>query len=68
MAANSPPAPQRLYVSAPTDIDLRPLLAGLKRRGVEPYVLSDVAPLGAEIMQSLWLAIQRADQVLVCPR
>lgn len=28
-------------------------------------MLSDVAPLGAEILQSLRLAIQRADQVLV---
>jgi hypothetical protein len=65
MAANRAPAAQRLYVSAPADLDLRPLLDGLKRRGVEPYVLSDVAPLGAEILQSLRLAIQRADQVLV---
>jgi hypothetical protein len=55
----------RLYVSAPNDLDLRPLLAGLKRRGAEPYVLSDVAPLGAEILQSLRVAIERADPVLV---
>jgi hypothetical protein len=65
MAANRAPAAPLLYVSAPSDLDLRPLLDGLKRRGAEPYVLSDVAPLGAEIMQSLQLAIQRADQVLV---
>jgi hypothetical protein len=56
---------RRLYVSAPGDLDLRPLLDGLKRRGTDPYVLSDVAPLGADIVQSLRLAIGRADQVLV---
>ncbi len=65
MAANRAPAVLRLYVSAPSDLDLRPLLDGLKRRGAEPYVLSDVAPLGAEILQSLQLAIQGADQVLI---
>jgi len=64
MADKAPGVP-RLYVSAPNDIDLRPLLDGLKRRGTEPYVLSDVAPLGAEILQSLRLAIERADRVLV---
>lgn len=55
----------RLYVSAPSDLDLRPLLDGLKRRGAEPYVLSDVAPLGADIAESLRLAISQADRVLV---
>jgi hypothetical protein len=55
----------RLYVTAPSDLDLRPLLDGLKRRGAEPYVLSDVAHLGADIAQSLTLAISRADRVLV---
>ena len=58
MAAARISAALRLYVSAPSDLDLRPLLDGLKRRGAEPYVLSDVAPLGAEILQSLRLAIQ----------
>jgi hypothetical protein len=55
----------RLYVSAAGDLDLRPLLDGLKRRGTDPYVLSDVAPLGADIVQSLRLAIESADRVLV---
>jgi hypothetical protein len=55
----------RLYISAPSDLDLRPLLDGLKRRGAEPYVLSDVAPLGTEILHSLRSAIQGADRVLV---
>lgn len=55
----------RLYVSAPSDLDLRPLLDGLKRRGAEPYVLSDVAPLGADIAEGLRLAIDQADRVLV---
>jgi hypothetical protein len=56
---------QRLYVSAPSDHDLLPLLDGLKLRGADPYVLSDVAPLGADIAQSLRFAISRADRVLV---
>jgi len=33
--------PSRLYVSGPSDLELRPLLDGLKRRGADPYVLSD---------------------------
>jgi hypothetical protein len=65
MTATKVPAALRLYVSAPSDLDLRPLLDGLKRRGAEPYLLSDVAPLGADIVHSLRLAIQRADLVLV---
>jgi hypothetical protein len=63
--ANTASEVPRLYVSAPSDLDLRPLLDGLKRRGAEPYVLSDVAPLGADIAQSLRFAISRADRVLV---
>ena len=63
--ANTAPEAPRLYVSAPSDLDLRPLLDGLKRRGADPYVLSDVAPLGADIAQSLRFAISRADRVLV---
>jgi hypothetical protein len=57
--------PPRLYVSGPSDLELRPLLDGLKRRGADPYVLSDVAPLGADIVQSLRVAIARADRVLI---
>jgi hypothetical protein len=64
MASTAQEAP-RLYVSAPSDLDLRPLLDGLKRRGTQPYVLSDVALLGGEILESLRLAIQRADRVLI---
>jgi hypothetical protein len=63
--ADRAPAVSRLYVSAPADLDLRPLLDGLKRRGTEPYVLSDVAPLGTDITHSLRVAISRADRVLV---
>jgi hypothetical protein len=65
MTNTRPETPRRLYVSAPSDLDLRPLLEGLKRRGTDPYVLSDVAPLGADIVQSLRLAIESADRVLV---
>ena len=46
-------------------MNLRQLIAELRRRGVSPYVLSDVAPLGASIMQSLQQAIDTADFVLV---
>jgi hypothetical protein len=59
------PAVPRLYVSASGDVDLRPLLEGLKRRGTDPYVLSDVAPLGADIVQGLLVAIRNADRVLI---
>ena len=64
MAYRASKAP-RLYVSARSDLDLRPLLEGLKQHGAEPYVLSDVAPLGADIAQRLRLAIDQADRVLV---
>jgi hypothetical protein len=46
-------------------MDLGPLLAGLQRHGGTPYVLSDVAPLGANILQSVHQAIATADRVLV---
>jgi nucleoside 2-deoxyribosyltransferase len=46
-------------------MDLGPLLAGLQRRGGTPYVLSDVAPLGANILQSVQQAVAAADRVLV---
>jgi hypothetical protein len=63
--ANATQEAARLYVSAPSDLDLRPLLDGLKRRGTQPYVLSDVVPLGSDILESLRLAIRRADRILV---
>jgi hypothetical protein len=65
MAVNRAAAGLRLYVSAPGDVDLRPLLDGLRRRGAQPYVLSDVAPPGAAVLDSLRLAIQAAGRVLV---
>jgi hypothetical protein len=55
----------RWFISAPAGMDLGPLLAGLQRRGGTPYVLSDVAPLGANILQSVQQAIATADRVLV---
>lgn len=55
----------RWFISAPAGMNLRQLIAELRRRGVSPYVLSDVAPLGASIMQSLRQAIDTADFVLV---
>lgn len=56
---------ERWFVSAPAGVDVRPLLAALERRGVAPYVLSDEAPLGAQIVQSIQQAIATADHVLV---
>ena len=58
-------APPRLFVSAPAGADLRPLLDGLRRRGGQPFVLTDVAALGGDILHSLRTAIGRADQVIV---
>jgi hypothetical protein len=55
----------RWFISAPAGMNLRQLMTELRRRGVSPYVLSDVAPLGASIMQSLQQAIDAADFVLV---
>ena len=46
-------------------MELGPLLSGLERRGGAPYVLSDVAPLGADILQSVQRAIEMADRVIV---
>lgn len=65
MAGNGPAAGPQLYVCAPGDVGLGPLLDGLRRRGVQPYLLSDVAPLGGEVLDSLRLAILGADRVLV---
>lgn len=65
-AAAGAPAGSRWFISAPAGMDLGPLLAGLRRRpGTESYVLSDVAPLGANIQQSVLQAIKTADHVLV---
>lgn len=55
----------RVFISAPGNLDLRPLLDELRRRGNEPYVLSDVAALGTSLLQSVQQAIEDADQVLV---
>jgi hypothetical protein len=46
-------------------MDIRRLIDELRRRGATPYVLSDVAPLGASILQSVQQAITAADYVLV---
>lgn len=60
-----PSSKSRWFVSAPAEIEIGPLLARLQQRGAEPYVLSDVAPLGANILQSIQHAISAADRVLV---
>jgi hypothetical protein len=63
-ASEGAPGP-RWFISAPVGMDLGSLLAGLQRRGGTPYVLSDVAPLGANILQSVQQAVAAADRVLV---
>jgi hypothetical protein len=63
--ADSAPSRPRMFIFAPAGTDLRPLLTGLEGRGASPYVLSDVAPLGADILQSLQQAIASADTVIV---
>ncbi|HZM80337.1 MAG TPA: leucine-rich repeat domain-containing protein [Candidatus Limnocylindrales bacterium] len=55
----------RWFVSAGSNVDLSPLMSDLQRRGADPYVLSDVAELGSDVLQSLRQAIARADQVLL---
>jgi hypothetical protein len=54
-----------LQDSIASDLELPLLLEGLKQRGIDPYVFSDIAPVGADIMEDLWLAVERADRVLV---
>jgi class 3 adenylate cyclase len=55
----------RWLVSAPAGTDLRPLVAGLRERGILPYVMSDVARLGENIVQALQDAVLVADRVIV---
>jgi hypothetical protein len=55
----------RWFISAGTDVDLSGLISDLRRRGAEPYVLSDVAELGADVLQSVSQAIVGADYVLL---
>lgn len=53
------------FISAPVGVDLGPLIARLRERGARPYVLSDVAPPGADLLYSVQDAISAADRVLV---
>lgn len=55
----------RWFVSAPARTDVRRLLARLQRRGIEPFVLSDVALLGVDLRTSIEAAISAADRVLI---
>jgi nucleoside 2-deoxyribosyltransferase len=56
---------RRVFVSAPAETDVSPLIEALERRSAQPYVLSDVALLGANILDNLQEAIRRADLVVV---
>jgi hypothetical protein len=55
----------RWFIAAGSDVDLSALISDLRRRGTDPYVLSDVAELGADVLQSVSQAIARADLVLL---
>ncbi|MGY1618872.1 hypothetical protein ACI797_19195 [Geodermatophilus sp. SYSU D00691] len=54
-----------MFVSAPYDTSLGPLLDGLRRAGVDAYVTSDTAVLGADLIETVRSAIDAADLVLV---
>lgn len=58
-------ASHRWFISASHGVEVGPIVAGLRARGEDPYLLSDVAPLGANLTQSLRKAIAEADRVLV---
>jgi hypothetical protein len=55
----------RVFVSAPYDTVLRPLLDGLRNAGLDAFVSSDVATLGGDLVQSARSAIDAADLVLI---
>jgi hypothetical protein len=61
---NRPAAAPRVFISHQGDADIRPLLEGLRDRGTDPYVLSDVAVLGSEFVEALRNAVERADLVV----
>jgi hypothetical protein len=64
MTASAAPA-VRVFVAAPHDTALRPLLEGLRRAGLDAFVFSDVAPLGTDLVESARTAVDAADLVLV---
>jgi hypothetical protein len=55
---------RRCFITAPSGPNLTSLLNGLSERAWDAYALSDVAPLGASLTQSLWEAISSADVVV----
>jgi hypothetical protein len=55
----------RVFVSAPYDARLAALLGALRRAGIDAFVSSDVAPLGASVVEGARSAIEKADLVLV---
>lgn len=55
----------RVFVSAPYDTALRPLLDALRGAGVDAFISSDVASLGSDVVESARSAIEAADLVLV---
>lgn len=63
--ASRPAGTPRVFISHQRDADIRSLLEGLRDRGTEPYVLSDVAVLESELLDALREAVERADLVVV---
>jgi hypothetical protein len=59
------PGPPRWLISAPAEMDVRALVANLLRRGVRPYVVTDVAVPGSDLLHNVQRAIRQADRVLV---
>jgi hypothetical protein len=55
---------RRCFISAPGSANVAPLLGALRSRQWEPFVLSDVAELGASLTESLQGAINTADVVI----
>jgi hypothetical protein len=63
--ADLPAGGTRVFLVHQGDAKITPLLDGLRERGTEPYVLSDVAVLGGDLLDALRVAVERADLVVV---
>lgn len=55
---------RRWYVTTSNRVDVRPIIASLKTRGVEPYVLTDLAESGTPTARKSQSAIAGADVVM----
>ena len=55
----------RWFISTTPGVDLSALIVRLRQHGVDPFVLSDVAQLGFNALDSILQAIRRADLMLL---